>query len=504
MANVRIYTVSDRPLAAYDSAVDYMQDIQPGSLLQSIHDGVRNPRELYYYLPAALINAKPVRPLEFNSGVEPNNPASFGSKNLWENIQSCLVYITGDEVPQPGGRSSCIKKFPLIVTPKLIYDYHFDDDPEDRRERFHGNKRESYFHPATNVSSVLKNIRALTSSFCLIDWACANHHYDGEWSRCEVWTLLRVPDPRLEQRARARARAVPQPALPQPDAPQAAAPEITAPQSGATQPAASQILAFQPVASDQAPAQPGGQPSAVGALRGTRRGTSRGHASGGVNSRRGANGPSRSHRERQTMLSGISHGFTQPRPDALSSIGSIGGAGDFQTSGFGTASYQMPAYQTPYNTALAQPNFNTMHSQFQSIGPPGSFTQVPFSHPQIHSVYGQTQQTISQQPPLRWVDPRQLTRQQTPAQRGLVSEAAFLQQQMHYQQAVGSATGGSQDSATPATQEYGTLAPNTTAPVTLAVSQHSHENSPSTVSMALVDAFSQAEEVSQGDGRELC
>lgn len=142
MANVRIYTVSNKPLAAYDSAVEYMQDIQPGSLLQSIYDGVRNPRELYYYLPAALINARPVRHLEFVSGVEPNDPASFGSKNLWENIQSCLVYITGDEVPHPGGRISCIKKFPLIVIPKLIYDYH-SDDPDNSRKKFERSKRGS-------------------------------------------------------------------------------------------------------------------------------------------------------------------------------------------------------------------------------------------------------------------------------------------------------------------------------------------------------------------------
>lgn len=119
-----------------------MQDIRPGSLLQSIHDGVRNPRELYYYLPAALINAMPVRRLEFILGVEPNNLASFGSKNLWENIGSCLVYITGVEMPHPGGRLPCIK-FPLIVIPRLIYDYHFDDDPQGRIKKFEESKRGS-------------------------------------------------------------------------------------------------------------------------------------------------------------------------------------------------------------------------------------------------------------------------------------------------------------------------------------------------------------------------
>lgn len=143
MATVPVTVVAKKPWAEYDSAVAYMQDIETGSLLQSIHDGVRNLTELEHYIPLALIYAKPVRDLEFNDGVRPNDVKSFGSKSLWENIQSCLVYITGNEVPHAGGKHSCIKKFRRIVVPKLVYDYHFED-PDNLRKKFEKSKRKSY------------------------------------------------------------------------------------------------------------------------------------------------------------------------------------------------------------------------------------------------------------------------------------------------------------------------------------------------------------------------
>lgn len=412
-------------------------------------------------------------------------------------------------------------------------------------------------HPVANLSY---SIRMLTSGVCLLDWACANHHYDCEWSRCEVWVLLSLPDPRLES-ARARACALPQPALP-PHAPQSTAVQAVVPQSvafppasfppAAPQPAASQTLAAQPVTTHPAPAQRGAQFNGRGALRGTGRGPSRGTTSGGVKSRRGTAGPGRSDNQRQAVLSRVSHGSTQTQPGTLSSVGS--GGGNCHISGPGVASYQMPPYQTPYNTAPAQLTFNAMQPPFQGIDPPGRFAQAPFDQPQIwgaprsqnqnlqfshpdnsnqgfseindhqlglvarwksqqrrseqnntsllprqmpadqtldllqlgsqpaafqqtRSVYGQTQQTLSQQDSPRWVDPRQLTRQQMPAHGGLVSDAAFLQQQMNDQQAAGSAAGGSQDPTNSSRQEYGTMGLDNMAAEPPAVSQHPHENS---------------------------
>lgn len=82
------------------------------------------------------------------------------------------------------------------------------------------------------------------------------------------------------------------------------------------------------------------------------------------------------------------------------------------------------------------------------------------------------------------------------------SDAAFLQQQINYQQAGGSTDYSSQDP--------GTVAPNTNAPERAAVSQHSHENTADAADMGF-DALSQAEaidvdeeEVSQPGDRELC
>lgn len=240
----------------------------------------------------------------------------------------------------------------------------------------------------------------LIPGLCLTDWACANHHYDCEWSRCEAWSLLGLPNPKIP-RARARAPALPQPDTHQSDAAQSATPlsaapvaiahqsaalQAVIPQSVASQAAAPQYLASQvgstqPVAAYTAHAQPGGQEtlnhqlSGRGALPSTRRGSFR-----GISSRRSTQGAARSDRVRQTMLAHVSGGFTQSQPGAFSSAGSAGAG--FQTSGSMAASYQASPYQTPSHTTSGQPTFDAMQSSLQVAALPGGFIQPPLNQPQ--------------------------------------------------------------------------------------------------------------------------
>lgn len=131
-------TVSNRPLDQYSTAVEYLRDLVAGSLPQSVHDALRDTVELYHHLPPALLDAKPARFLEFVAGTRPHDHKSFSTKQLWENIGSILVYVTGVEMSErcvhaPSG-NPCTKKYPKTVVP---------DDTLDYGPKFQGRKRKS-------------------------------------------------------------------------------------------------------------------------------------------------------------------------------------------------------------------------------------------------------------------------------------------------------------------------------------------------------------------------
>lgn len=113
-AVVTVLTQPNQPATQFTSALAYLRAICPGSLPRTIEDCLKNDDELRHFIPSALLDARPVRELEFTPGIIPNNFLSFGTYKPFANIGALLVYITG--VWQPGTCESS-KKFARCVIP---------------------------------------------------------------------------------------------------------------------------------------------------------------------------------------------------------------------------------------------------------------------------------------------------------------------------------------------------------------------------------------------------
>ncbi|KAJ4412879.1 hypothetical protein N0V82_008679 [Gnomoniopsis sp. IMI 355080] len=215
--NVTMATKSNRQLHEYPTVLAYLLDLVEGSLPRSVHDAFRNEVELSYHLDAALLNAPPVRPLEFLHSTIPSDHKSFGTRKLWDNIGSILVYITGIEigdgcVNQNGNPFS--KRYPKTVVPDPRLDYgpkfcgKKGDESNNKKKRKRGEGEKERKRRDGQDSKL---------------YACAGHHYDAEWSRCSLLSKGTITSDDGDTGDQASAS---QPTTSQPDASQVVAPPL--------------------------------------------------------------------------------------------------------------------------------------------------------------------------------------------------------------------------------------------------------------------------------------
>lgn len=109
---------------SFQTALDYLKALEPDSLPRTIEDCIKNDAELIYYLPPALLNAPPRRPLEFNPDIVPRNfDKGFGTWKPYANIGALLVYVTGVYDPTAAVQCYAVKKFYRCVFPDQRLDY---------------------------------------------------------------------------------------------------------------------------------------------------------------------------------------------------------------------------------------------------------------------------------------------------------------------------------------------------------------------------------------------